>query len=50
LTPSGGAEVLDYIVSYAAGSDAYLVFATGVSTTYYTATGLTMGVYYYFKV
>lgn len=50
LTISGGANVIDFTVSYAAGSDAYLVLATSISNTEYTVTGLSMGVYYHFKV
>jgi hypothetical protein len=50
LTNSGGAAVLDFTVSYAAASDAYLVLATGVLNTEYTATGLSTGVSYHFKV
>ena len=47
---SGGTNVLDFQVSYAHGTDAYLILESGISVTSYTATGLTTGVIYHFKV
>lgn len=37
-------------MNYAAGSDAYLVLESGITTKSYTATGLSAGVTYHFKV
>ena len=50
LTFSGGENILDFTISYAQGTDDYLVFEEGVTTTSFTATGLTTGVIYSFKV
>jgi len=50
LSESGGAPVLDFRVNYAAGADDYLVLESGITTKSYTATGLSAGVTYHFKV
>lgn len=47
---NGGSPILDYRVSYDQGGGGYTVFAAGVTTPYYTATGLTDNVVYKFKV
>ena len=46
----GGSPVLDYRISYHAGSDAYVVLATGVTTTSFTASALTPNIIYTFRI
>jgi hypothetical protein len=47
---NGGAPVLDYRVSYDQASDTYIELESGVTTLAYTATVLTAGLTYKFKV
>lgn len=47
---NGGDTIIDYRVSYAQESSIYTVLAVGVTTQSYTATGLTAGLFYKFKV
>jgi hypothetical protein len=48
----GGTPITEYVVSYDNGNNgaSFVVFQTGVLTSEYTATGLTAGVNYQFKV
>ena len=47
---NGGSEVLDYRVTFDQSTGVDTVLASGVTTTSYTATGLTAGNTYTFKV
>jgi hypothetical protein len=47
---NGGSSVTDYRVSYDGATGIYSELASGVTTTHYTATGLTAGKTYKFKV
>lgn len=47
---NGGGSIIDYRVSYAQDSPTYTVIAVNVLATTYTATGLTAGLLYKFKV
>ncbi len=46
----GGSPVIDYRISYHAGSDAYVVLTTGVTTSSFTASTLTANLIYTFKI
>jgi hypothetical protein len=47
---NGGASVIDYRVSFDQSTDTYVVLSSEVLTRQYTATGLTSGLYYKFKI
>ena len=47
---SGGSPVIDYRISYRAGSDAYTILANAVTTTAYTASSLVANTIYTFKI
>jgi len=49
-TSNGGSPIIDYQISYKTVASAYLVLATGITTTSYTASALTPDVIYTFKV
>jgi hypothetical protein len=56
-TYDGGSDVIDYSISYAIVSSSrrlqeitYTLLASGITTTYYTATGLIPGTKYLFFV
>jgi titin len=46
----GGSPVIDYRISYHAGSDPYVVLTTGVTASFYTASSLTANLIYTFKI
>lgn len=48
----GGTPITEYVLSYDQGTDGayFFVFADGITTTDYIATGLIPGVNYHFKV
>ena len=46
----GGSPIIDYRISYHAGSDAYVVLTTGVTTSSFTANTLTNNLIYAFKI
>lgn len=50
LTFSGGSAILDFELHYAQGSGSYLVLESRITETSYTASGLTTGVVYSFKI
>jgi hypothetical protein len=47
---NGGASVLDYTISYDQGTNSYMTLASGVVGTSYTATLLTAGLTFKFKI
>lgn len=47
---SGGSPVIDYRVSYDQATDTYVELISGLTSEDYTATGLTRGLTYKFKV
>ena len=47
---NGGTEVIDYRITYAADSNSFIVLATGITSTSYSATYLTPGTTYSFYV
>lgn len=47
---NGGSTVTDYRINSDGALNTYSIIASGVTTTYYTATGLTAGLIYKFKV
>jgi large repetitive protein len=47
---NGGAEILDYRVSYDQGIESFVYLQSGITSTQYTATGLSKGVEYTFRV
>jgi hypothetical protein len=47
---NGGAPVIDYAITSDQGTGTFIVIAQGVTSTSYTATGLTAGKTYTFKV
>ena len=49
-TSDGGSSILDYRISYHAGSDAYVILVSGIATTSYTASSLTANIIYTFKI
>ena len=51
-TPSsnGGSAIIDYQISFKTGTAAYTVLASGITATSYTASSLSAGVTYTFKV
>jgi len=46
----GGSPITDYRISYHSGSGAFVVLATGVATTSFTASQLTPNMVYTFKI
>ena len=47
---NGGSAIIDYKISYKTGTAAYSVLASGITATSYTASSLSAGVIYNFKV
>jgi hypothetical protein len=47
---NGGSSILDYTVSYDQATGTYVVLESGILNKQYTATGLTPGQTYKFKV
>ena len=50
VASDGGSPVIDYQISSKIGTGAYSVLVSGITTTLYTASSLTAGVVYTFKV
>jgi len=49
-TANGGAPVLDYRLSTDQSTETWIILASGITNRFYTATGLTAGQTYQFKV
>jgi len=49
-TYNGGSPVIDYTISYDGATNNYMVLATGVTSLSYTASLLTAGLTYKFKI